>query len=211
MSTLKIEKREGKGKYVSFNMRKEGYIPAVIYGKGMENENVKVPLREFDHMLNSGERIIDLDLDGAIRMAVIKDVQHGTFGNEILHADFRVILETDSVEVTIAIELTGQAHGKEEGGMIEQALYDIQVRCLPKVLPEKIELDTSAMGIGTILHVSDLPAIDGLEYLNDSDVAVVSCHLPRGETVDEASEGEEGEGAEATEPEVIGEKEAADE
>ncbi len=206
MATLTVEKREQAGKYAAFDLRKQGYIPGVIYGKGVDNINVKMPLREFEHLLHAGDRIVDITMGDKKYKVILQDVQHGVFAHELLHADFRTISETESIHVNVGIELVGEAAGIEVGGVVEQSLFEVEIGCLPRNLPEKIELDISAMGVGDTFYVSNLPALEGVEYRTDAGIAVVNCHMPAGE--EEPEEGGEGDAeGEASEPEVIGEKE----
>ncbi|MCD8138536.1 MAG: 50S ribosomal protein L25 [Planctomycetaceae bacterium] len=199
-TALKAAKREGTGKYVSFNLRKEGRIPGVIYGKGMtENINVSVVLKEFLQLLKANERIIDLDIDGKTTHVLLKAVQHGTYDHEILHADFRAISDNEEVEIVLEIELHGEAPGAKVGGMIEQNLHQVTARCMPKNMPEKVMLDISNLNMGDILYVADLPELPGVKYMMHGNPAVVSCHAPRGEEAP-------AEGEAAAAPEVIGEK-----
>lgn len=202
MATLKAEKREGTGKYKAFDLRKTGAIPAVVYGKGIaDNLKVSVNLKEFEQVLKTGEHIVDLDIDGGVRKVLIKMVQHGTYDHEILHVDFRAIREDEVVEIEMLIELTGEAAGTKVGGMVEHNLHQIHIRCLPKDMPEKIEIDISGLNVGHIIYAEDLPKLPGVTYVVHGNPAVVSCHMPAG---DEApAESEEA----PTAPEVIGEKE----
>lgn len=202
MANLKAKKREGKGKYSAFNLRKAGEMPGVVYGKGMaDNINVSVNLKEFLHLLKVGDRIVDLDIDGFVRKVLVKAVQHGTYDHEVLHVDFRAISDTEVIEVELQIELTGEAEGSKTGGMIEHNLYQILVRCLPKDMPENIVVNIEKMKLGDILYAEDLPKIAGVSYVYHGNPAVVSCHQPAGEEA--AAEGDEAQAA----PEVIGEKE----
>lgn len=208
MANLTVKKREGTGKYVAFNLRKNGEIPGVLYGKEVENVNLAVPLKPFNHLLHEGERIVELDIEGTEQMALIKDVQHGTFDHEILHADFRAIDATTTLNVEINIELTGEAKGLEEGGVMAQNTFSVEVECLPHQLPDNIEVDVSDMTIGDTIYVSDLPKLEGVTYMTDPELAVVSCTTPMAEEPEEGEEeaADAAEGA-AAEPEVIGEKE----
>ena len=202
MASFNVSKREGKGKYKAFELRKAGMIPGVVYGKGIkDNVNVSVNLKEFLALLKTGDRILDLVIDGSPMQALIKAVQHGTYDHEILHVDFRAVSANEVIEIELEIEVAGEAPGIAAGGMLEQNLHHVSARCLPKDLPEKVVVDVSALNIGDILYVEDLPKIAGVEYLFHGNPAVVSCHQPRGE---EASSEESGE---QTAPEVIGEKE----
>ncbi|MCL2001193.1 MAG: 50S ribosomal protein L25 [Planctomycetes bacterium] len=204
MATLKVEKREGKGKYQAFAIRKAGGIPGVVYGRSLkENLNVSVNRKDFLTIVKTGERIIDLDVSGAPIRVLIKAVQHGTYDHDILHADFRVISADEVIEITLEIRLQGDAPGIAVGGMLEQNLHRISARCLPKDLPEKVILDVGAVKIGDILYARDLPQLPGVEYLYHGNPAVVSCHHPRGEEPSAPAADSE----EPAAPEVIGEKE----
>lgn len=206
MANLKAEKREGKGKYNAFEMRKTGKIPAVVYGKSMkENLNISIVLKEFLQLLKAGERLIDLNIDGKTSNVLLVAAQHGTYDHEILHADFRAISANEVIEVVVDIELEGaeEAPGVKAGGMLEQNMHQVSARCLPKNLPEKVIVDVSGMEIGAVLYGEDLPKLEGVEYVFHGNPAVVSCQQPTAaEEEDEAAEGEE-----STSPEVIGEKE----
>lgn len=203
MASLKASKREGKGKYAAFDLRKQGRIPAVVYGKDLsENINVSVSLKDFVATLGLGARVIDLDIDGSSRHVLIKAVQHGTYDHQILHADFRAVSETEHIEVEVEIELRGDAPGVAAGGILEQNLYHIAVRCMPKDLPEKVVVDVSGLNLGDVLYLKDLPAMQGVEFMHHGNPSVVSCHHPQA-AAEPTAEGEDA----ATQPEVIGEKE----
>lgn len=203
MATLKVTKREGKGKYKAFDLRKAGSIPGVVYGKGMaDNIKVTINLKEFLLVLKAGERILDLDLDGTVRKVLVKAVQHGTYDHEVLHADFRAIRIDEVIEVDIPIELSGEAAGLKVGGMLEQNLHQVAVRCLPADMPERIVVDVTNLDMGGIIYADSLPVIAGVAYAIHGNPPVVSCHHPAGE-----AETEEPAGEEAAVPEVIGEKE----
>ncbi len=204
MAKLTVAKREGKGKYKAFDLRKAGGIPGVIYGKSLkENLNVAINLKEFTQILKSGDRLIDLDVGGTPMRVLIKAVQHGTYDHEILHADFRAISENEVIDVVLDIVIAGaeDSPGIREGGMIEQNLHQMSARCLPRNLPENVVVDVSAIKMGDIFYARDLPKLEGVEFVFHGNPAVVSCHHPAGEEAPAES-------VEApTAPEVIGEKE----
>lgn len=204
MATLKIEKREGKGKYKSFAVRKTGCIPAVVYGKSLkENLNVAVNLKEFLAIMKTGDRIIELDLDGKPMRVLIKAVQHGSYDHEVLHADFRAISADEIIELELELRLAGDAPGVAAGGMLEQNLHRVTARCLPKDLPECVVVDISALQLGGILYANDLPKPAGVTFVIHGNPPVVSCHQPK---VEEAPAADADAAAPAA-PEVIGEKE----
>lgn len=216
MATLKVEKREKTGKYAAFAIRKQGAIPGVLYGTDYkDNLNLSVPLKEFEILLHERARIVDLDIGGKLQKSVIKEVQHGTFDHEIMHADFRAVGENDTLHLSVPVELKGIAAGIDQGGQVEQNLFDVDVECRPADLPTKIELDVTALAVDGILFVSDLPKLPGVKYVTLATLPVVSCRMPSGlEEETAAAEGAAVEGAEgagaATEPEVIGKKKDED-
>ncbi len=203
MAKLTVEKREGKGKYKAFDLRKAGKIPGVIYGKSLkENVNIAVVLKEFLQVLKSGDRLVDLDVGGSPMRVLVKAVQHGTYDHEILHVDFRAISENEVIDVVLDIELEGmeEAPGAREGGMIEHNLHQVNARCLPKNLPEKVVVNVSGLKMGDILYAQDLPKLQGVEYVIHGNPSVASCRHPAGEEAAAAGEA-------PSAPEVIGEKE----
>jgi large subunit ribosomal protein L25 len=206
---MKVETREGTGKYVAFDLRKRGYIPGVVYGKGRENINVTVPLHDFEQLLHQGERLLDLEIGGETQSVIVKDVQHGVFDHEILHADFRMISATDELNVEIDISIDGQAIGVEHGGVLDQNLFAVEITCLPKDLPDHVVVNVSDLDVNDVLYVKDLPALPGVTYQTPEETAVVSVTAPAAEPEPEEAEEAplEGEEGEAAEPEVIGEKE----
>lgn len=197
MATLKAEKRAGTGKYVAFNLRKEGRIPAVLYGKGLENVNLAVSEKDLRHILHAGERMLELDIEGKKQPALLKSVQHAVIGPSLVHADFRAVDASTTLHVAVPVELSGESVGVAKGGLIEQALFTVEVECVPANLPEKIELDISALDLDEAYYVENLPSLPGVKYTIESGISIVSCHLPRGEK-EAVAEGEGEEGAEAS-------------
>ncbi len=190
MAVLKVQKREGTGKYVAFNLRKQGLIPAVLYGKGAENVNLIVSEKELQEIVKSGERLIDLDIDGKAQKAIFKAAQHENIGDKLIHADFRIVDENTLLHIDVEVALTGTAAGEEVGGVVEQDLHKVQVACKPANLPEIVEVDISSLLVGKVLYVRDLPAIEGVSYQTPEGVAVASCHGASAEAEEEEEEGE---------------------
>ena len=203
MAMLKAETREGAGKYAAFELRKRGRVPGVVYGKGMANVSLSLSLKDLEAVLKTGAHLVDLDWDGQARKVVIKAVQRGTFDADVLHADFRAVSENETLDIDIPVELAGDAAGVAAGGMVEQGMFHVTVRCRPAVLPDKIVIDVAKLQLGSVIYADSLPKLDGVQYMVHGNPLVASCHLPQ-----QVSEAVAGEGAEAAaSPEVIGEKE----
>lgn len=211
-TVLKAETREGVGKYGTFNLRKQGKIPGVVYGPSIpKNLNVALPAKEFQKLLHKGDRILDLDIAGAVHRVVLKEVQHALFGEGVIHADFRVIAETDIIEMHVDIVTIGEAPGLAAGGVLEQNLHSVTVACMPKDLPERIQIDIGGMEIGQKRTVADLPKLAGVKYITAANIPVVAVVHPQAAEEAAAPAAAAGEAAAApAEPEVIGEKERAE-
>lgn len=207
-TTLKTEKREVTGSKACSRIRAAGGLPGIVYGKEGEPLNVTVPTVDFERCLYGGERMIILDIEGDEKTVLIKDVQFDPLMTETLHVDFYSIRMDQVISLNVDVELEGIAVGaKEEGGVVNQELFSIEVECLPLNIPEKVTYDITEMHLEDSAHVSDLPVIEGVTYLNDPDEVVVTIALPR-EEEEEEPEAAEGEALESLEPEVIGEKDA---
>lgn len=176
MAVLKAEMREGTGKYVAFDLRKKGRIPAVMYGVDSANVNLSVDEHELLMLLRTGDRLIDLDLNGKKQMAILKDLQHPALGKHLLHADFRAIDEKTPLHVDVEVELLGESIGAKTGGVVEIDLHALQVECLPRNLPNSLPVDISELAVGGVIYVRDIKVPAGVTVKTHADVAVVSCH-----------------------------------
>ena len=209
--TLKADQRARTGSGVLKQMRREGFVPSVIYGGGTENQNVKVHAKTFRDMLNnaaSDSILVNLDVEGAgTQLAFLQDVQHNALTKEILHVDFLAVSETTSITANLPLELTGESVGVQEGGLLEHMLHSIEVSCLPKDLPESILADVSHLAIGEALHVGEMTLPEGVTPTATADVVVALVAKARVEEEEEEVEGEEA----STEPEVTSEAKTDDE
>jgi large subunit ribosomal protein L25 len=181
---LRVERRPGIGKGTARKLRRQGRIPAVFYGEG-EPTPVTVDPQSLLRVLGTaaGENVI-LNLiivngEERLRKAMVKEVQVDPVSGAILHADLLAISMERPIEVGVPVELVGIARGvKEEGGVVEQILRELEVRCLPGAIPDRIALDISALKIGDVIHVKDLPVPGGVELLTDTDQVVVTVAAP---------------------------------
>ncbi len=201
---LTADLRDDLGKGASRRLRRENKIPAVLYGAGRPAWSIT--LRENELMRNLQDEafyaaIIDLTLDGKDQKVFLRDLQRHPAKPFILHADFQRV--RDDVEMTVVLPLhflnEDTAPGvKMEGGLLMRNASDIEVICLPKYLPEYIEVDVGELKLGEALHISDIKFPEGvasteLAYGEDHDQPVVSIVSPRAEKVaEEAPEAEEG-------------------
>ncbi len=200
---LSASKRETSGTSSSKALRRTGFVPAVVYGE-KATRSIKVNARDFGSMIthNSSENlIVDLDVDGDVVKALLREVQHDVIMGAVLHADFLEISMTKKMRVTISIELKGESVGvSQQGGILEHLLRQIEVECLPGDLVDSFEIDVTELGLGKTMMVRDIKLDAKYVVLTAGDVALATVVVPREEKVDEAA------AAAAAAPEVIGKK-----
>ena len=196
-------RRERLGKGGARTARREGKIPAVLYGHGEEPVAVTIAAREFDLAVRAhkgGNPLVNLMVGGGEFTALIRDVQYDPMTHDILHLDFQHISLTETIEVKVNVHLLGTPTGvKDGGGILETILREIEVRCLPTAIPASIDVDVTALNIGDSIHVRDL-SVPNVTILNDAD-ATVATVVPPTVMEEKPVEAEAVEGA--AEPEVI--------
>ena len=183
---LRALRRNRSGKGVARKIRAQGMIPAVLYGSG-ENISLTLQPQELLKILTSGENtIFRLEIDGELggdRQAIVRDLQRDPLKETLLHADlYRISMD---VEITVSVPIVLQGMSREVsdiGGMINQLLHEIEIQCLPNLIPHELTVDVAHLGIGEVLHVRDLPVPQGIQVLAASDEVVASVSV-RGEEV----------------------------
>ena len=215
--TLEVSERgaEQLGSRRARRLRKEGLVPGVLYGKG-HTRAIVVDERSLRTALTgkSGlHAIVDVVVEGQTtpHHAVLKDFQRHPIRGTITHVDFHEVRLDQPIQATITVQLIGEAPGSKVGGVIQQVVRELRVEALPALIPEHVEADLSGLEVGEILRLEDLPAIEGVSFLDDPhETVIATCSLPRGLTEAE-EEGEEGEEGEPGEGETAApEAEAAD-
>jgi large subunit ribosomal protein L25 len=214
--TLQAKKRDELGKTKVGKLRKEKLIPCVCYKDGKEPINIKVRAGDFIKTLHTkaGENVlitlnIEDDKSKKDRTVIIKEMQTHPVKEDILHVDFKEISLTEKIKVKAPITIHGEAKDVvSEGGVIEHAMWELEIECLPTEIPEKIVVEVAGMKIGDTVFVKGLDIPQGIKVLNDPDLVVVTAKPPAKEEV--APEVPE---EELTEPEVIekGKKEEEEE
>lgn len=191
-------------------IRKENYVPAIVYGgKKRGPTSIKVDRSAYGHVmrLHQGQSVVfRLNvLEGEKKLrdysAIVKEEQHDPVSDDLLHIDFHRISLTEEIEVKVPVSTKGEAVGvKEGGGSLDHALWELDIVCLPTNIPEKIEIDVSGLNIGDAIHIKDIVLPEGVVTKHDPE-AILASVVPPMKEVEVPVEGEE-EG----EPEVIGEK-----
>lgn len=185
--SLHAETRQRTGSGALNQMRREGWVPCIVYGRGFENRNLKVNAKTFAEMLalSASENIlVHLEVGGEQKvLALLQAVQHDPLTGKALHADFHAIDENTEIHAHPPIELLGEPAGVKAGGQLEQVMHNIEIRCLPKDLPELIEVDVTNLGYEQYLHVGDIQYPEGVAPVPAADVVV--AHVARVRTQEE--------------------------
>jgi large subunit ribosomal protein L25 len=186
---LTIKKREGSGKEVAKRLRRQGLVPAVLYGGGAP-QTLTVGYRDVIKVIQGREGSTTLltlkfeDGGGSARTAIIRDMQFDPVSEKVIHVDLQEVRMDRAITVGVPVFATGEAEGvKEQGGILETILREVQVSCLPGLIPERITVDVSALMIGDVLTVANLAPPEGVKILNDPGQAVVTVSPPMAEEV----------------------------
>jgi large subunit ribosomal protein L25 len=186
---LVAEFRETQGKGASRRLRHDGKVPAILYGGHSDARALTLSHQKLSIMLEN-ERfystILNLRVGDETQAAILKDVQRHPFKNAILHIDFQRVEENQKIRISIPLHFKGEAISpgvKSQGGLVSHMRNEVEVSCLPKDLPEFIEVDISGLSLNESIHLSQLKIPDGVQLveLAKEDAAVVAIHSPRAE------------------------------
>ncbi|MDH3417908.1 MAG: 50S ribosomal protein L25/general stress protein Ctc [Gammaproteobacteria bacterium] len=223
---LEFESRDLQGKANSRRLRRTGMVPAVLYGAGRDPRAISLNQNTLMHQMEKEAfytSIISLKEGENTQPVIVKDVQRHPAKRQVLHVDFQRILEDEEITLNVPIHFLGEEASigvKQQGGEVARLMTEIEVSCLPKDLPEFIELDISHMELNQLLHLSDVAAPEGVTFVDlahERDPAVISINPPRREEEEvEAAEEEilaaaaEGEAEAPAEDEGEASKESSD-
>jgi large subunit ribosomal protein L25 len=196
---LEAEVRTAGGKGPAGRLRREGLVPAVVYGLGEESLPVTVSARELGHLL-AGEAgantLITLKVDGKSQLTLARQIQRNPVKGTYVHVDFIRVRADQAIQAEVPIHLTGNAEGVSRGGVLEQMVHTLSIEAKPGDLPNVIEIDISALEIGGDVRVGELTVPAGVTVLQDAEELVAHISAPRvQEEAGEGAEGEAGEGA----------------
>ena len=206
---LTVQPRSEFGSAASRRLRRQGFVPGILYQKGDASLAFQIGERELGRLLRGdGVRtsVVDITIgSGDVRPALFKDWDVDPVRGAVLHVDMAEVDLKIAIQAPVAVILTGTPVGVREGGVLDQPLHEITVEALPDVLPESLELDVSALEIGGALHVSDILPPDGVTIIDDPELVLASVTPPS--TIEEV---EEEEAVEAAEPQLVGETESGE-
>ena len=190
---LNATMRKEKGKQAGKKLRKDGYIPGVMYGHGESAIPLTIESNALSQILEEsfGDNIIfNVKIEGREdAKAVLKEIQRDPVSREILHVDFQHVHAGEALTVRIPIVLTGSSPGVKEGGILEHILRKVEVRCLPSQIPDHLVMDISQMALGDSLHIKDIDA-GALRILDGAETPIVSILVPKA-AVEEVAPAEE--------------------
>ncbi len=193
--TLNVSSRDAIGRVASRRLRAEGNIPAVIYGEsGVRHLSVaRSDFRRLWKEIAGRTALVEL-IDGENKMlSIIQDTQRDPRSDSFEHIDFKEIQRGKEMIADVAIRVVGASYGvRNEGAIQETQIHEVRVRCRPRHLPEVIEVDVTELRLGDVVHVRDLPALEGVTYLDDPDIPVVAIAGKDTSATALDEEGEEG-------------------
>ena len=201
---LSAQPRTGTGKGAARSLRREGNVPAVIYGHGRDPQALAVNARELERLLGSitaGSTVIELGFDGRTSRTLIREIQRHPLKRQIIHVDFQELVAGEKVTVNVPLVLVGTPEGvRLSGGVMNQVLNELTIHVDPANIPNHIDVDVSNLTIGHSLHVSDLTVPEGVEVLDEPESTVAVLAAPKTEA---AAPGTEAAADAPAEPEVI--------
>ena len=202
---LQAKPREERGKNAARRLRASGMLPAVLYGNGDGSSTaLAVPDRLVDYTLHhmGDNALYDIDLGAGGSTARIVDVQRDPVSGRLLHVDFAPVDMLERIEVTVPLHIVGEAPGTEEGGVLQQVAYEVQIETLPGDIPQELTLDVSSLGMNENLTLADLRLPDGITLVSDPEEVAAIVTAPTeiteedleaaGVVEEEPEEGEEG-------------------
>ena len=197
---LSVEPRTLFGSGPSGRYRREGKVPATVYGLDSDPQSVLCNGRELERILHGASganTLITLNLSDGDALALARQIQRHATRGDLVHVDFVRISRNIAVAAEVPLHLEGEAPGARQGGLLEQLLFSVTVEAMPGNIPNELVIDVSMLELGDQIHVSDLQVAAGVEIQQEPEALVVQVAIPRGLDEGEGEEGEEGEGGDA--------------
>ncbi len=186
--TLQANEREGRGKNAARRLRASGMTPAILYGD-RESTSLAVETRTLDYTLThfGDNALYDIDLGTGSSTARVVDAHRDPVTGLLVHVDFAPVNMREKIEVTVPLTVLGEAAGAEEGGVLQQVAYEVQVETLPGDIPQEITLDVTSLGMNENLSLGDLTLPEGVTLLSDPEEVAATVTAPT-EITDEEME-----------------------
>jgi large subunit ribosomal protein L25 len=174
--TIDVAPRETKGKGPARRLRREGRVPAILYGLGRPNRDLSISYDELERFLKTGSRLVELKLGDKTQQALLRDLQYDPLTDDILHIDLVRVDPNTEIEAEVKIEFKGIAKGLAEGGVFEAILSEVVVRATPARLPKLLVVDVTGVALNQAVMVKDLPLPEGVKVLRHKPDDHV-CHV----------------------------------
>ncbi len=204
--SLQAEVREQTGSKAAAAVRRQGRIPAIVYGHKQEPVAISLDAHDFVEGIHHGHRLMDVTVAGQTDKMIVKDVQYDHLGRRIIHADLMRVDVTEMIEVTVPIELKGTAKGTHEGGIIEAHLDHLEVECQVINIPESVVVSVKDLDVGQSIRAGDIKLPEGVKLVTPAETFVASCRV-----LVEAKTTEQLEAETPVAPELIREREPKEE
>ena len=178
---LKARERGERGKNAARRLRASGMIPAVLYGDGDgHSKPLSVPGKIVDYTLHhlGDNALYDIDTGAGSSTARIVDVQRDAVTGRLIHVDFAPVDMQERIEVTVPLHVVGESPGAEEGGVLQQVAYEVQVESLPGDIPQELNIDVSTLGMNENLNLADITLPDGVVLISDPEEVAVTVTAP---------------------------------
>jgi len=208
-SKLNVSKRVRMGKSGARAIRKEGNVPAILYGKGEEPLALVINPADLKQALSTeaGENtlleiVVENDSEEIKKLSLLREIQYDYITSKPIHFDFQTLDVSKKITVSVPVAINGKSKGVKEGGILEEILREISVECLPTDIPNAFEVDVTELEIGHSIHVNALEVTEGVDILHDENETIVTVLAPRLEvttTEEDEEEDEDEEGEEAQE------------
>jgi len=203
---LKGQLRDKAGTKQSAKLRKQGRIPAIVYGHKKEPLAISLDKHEFVEGIHHGHRLVEIQLGDEKETMLVKEVQYDHLGREVIHADLVRVSATETIEVKVPIEVKGIAKGAQDGGVIAIHTDQLEVECLVTAIPESIAVSVKELAVGDTIYAKDVKLPEGVKLVSDSETLLISCNV-----IAEVKTTEEVELEAPATPEIITEKKVEEE
>ena len=174
---LKVQDRTERGSRATRRLRRQGLVPGVVYGgTDRDCKAFAVDARELRRVLLAGSAVFDVAVDGTARPVIVKDQHHHPVREHVMHIDLLEVRLDEKIQTTVSLELTGveEAPGVKEGGVLEHVTRELNIEALPTSIPENITVDVSHLEVAGTMHLSEVSAPEGVEFLDDPEETIVA-------------------------------------
>lgn len=198
---LKVEARNKGLEKPAHILRKEGHVPGVIFGKGMDSLPFQVPMKDFTKFMNhSHSKVFEVEVGSGKHLVSLENIQRDHLGSRYMHIELQKLQKGQATTVTLPIKMVGESPAAErDEGIVSLYVHEMDVKGLPKDFVDHIEIDISALEVNDSIHLSDIKPPKGLSWVEDGELVLAHCAPPKMEPIEEPEEEVEAQAADSTE------------